>query len=173
MFDLYEIGQVSSQHVRDSFRALFHIGHITDQEFDRAMNKLFIKLPPEKLEMVKKLKDAGYKTFVLSNFNEILHKGLFEICKRDCGRDDFEGYFDKEYYSFQTGFRKPNKDSFENLLKKSNLIPHETLFIDDDIKNVEAAREPGIRAVHLGSELKTVFDLPKMMEEKLNSGSVI
>ena len=46
-------------------------------------------------------------------------------------------------------FKKPQAEMFQYLLTSYDLIPHHTLFFDDDIRNVEAARSVGIQGIHV------------------------
>ena len=70
------------------------------------------------------------------------------------GVKNFDDYFDKVYYSCRMGLRKPDKEIFEFVLKENDLVPEETVFIDDSIQHVKGAGECGINA----------YLLPKNME---------
>jgi putative hydrolase of the HAD superfamily len=50
-------------------------------------------------------------------------------------------YFSGQVYSWQQGIRKPNRKIFNILLKKYKLDPSQTLFIDDNIENIKAAKK--------------------------------
>ena len=50
---------------------------------------------------------------------------------------------------------------YESILKKYNLIPEETLFIDDTQANVEAAQKMGIKIIHLREKNKLKEELLK------------
>jgi putative hydrolase of the HAD superfamily len=56
------------------------------------------------------------------------------------------------------GMRKPDTAIYQYVLRENNLVPGETLFIDDAMVNVEAARLTGIQAVHLHPGI-TLLDL--------------
>jgi len=57
--------------------------------------------------------------------------------------------FEKAYYSHSMKMRKPDVAAFEFILKENNLIPEETLFVDDSLINVEAAKQARMQAIHL------------------------
>ena len=90
--------------------------------------------------LIADLKAAEYKLYVLSNmsleFIEFLRKT--EVYK----------YFDGEVVSCEEGMVKPQPEIYDLLLERFNLVPEETLFIDDRKENVEAAERKGIRTVH-------------------------
>lgn len=54
-----------------------------------------------------------------------------------------------------------NLNLLEELKKKYNLIPEETLFIDDTQANVEAAQKMGIKIIHLREKNKLKEELLK------------
>ena len=58
--------------------------------------------------------------------------------------ENLSEYFVQEYYSHIFGYRKPDLTGFELIIKENNLIPSETLFIDDTFANVEAAIKVGM-----------------------------
>ena len=45
--------------------------------------------------------------------------------------------------------RKPHKSTVEWVLNDANILAEETLFIDDSVENIEAARELGFQTIHL------------------------
>lgn len=169
-----------------NFSELFGLGHaasffkdhetgkITDDEFlislqklakhtlepsvvREAWNALLIGFPSERVELLKKLK-SKYRLFLLSNTNAI-HVVAFEKIYQDAFNDGpLDNLFEKVYYSHQLRLRKPNREVYEFVLKENQLKPGETLFIDDALVNVEAARESGMKAIHLLPG-KTILDL--------------
>ena len=96
----------------------------------------------------------SHSTWLLSNTNpkhiqdEIEKKYLFP------------SLVDGAIYSFDARYRKPDRQIYDFLLESSQAKPGECIFIDDLIKNVEAARLLGIHAIHyrhynsLSKELK-------------------
>jgi putative hydrolase of the HAD superfamily len=59
--------------------------------------------------------------------------------------------FELTYLSHQTGYLKPADEAFLFALKDMALSPSEVLFLDDGIRNVDAARSLGIHA-HLARD---------------------
>lgn len=92
----------------------------------------------EMVKMAEDLKQRGLKLFILSNnFRE----------RADYYRQHFlflNSIFQKIYYSWQTGFIKPDKQAFELILKENDLKASECLYFDDSQKNVDVAKEIGI-----------------------------
>jgi putative hydrolase of the HAD superfamily len=56
--------------------------------------------------------------------------------------DDF---FEKAYYSFEMGMRKPDEHIFHYVLEDAQLVAEETFFIDDSAPNIETAKQIGLK----------------------------
>jgi FMN phosphatase YigB (HAD superfamily) len=116
-----------------------------DHELLQAWNAMLLDVPEKRLDVLVQMKQ-NYNTFLLSNTCEP-HIAAFEhdlYLKH--GVKNFNDYFDEVYYSCRLGMRKPDKEIFEFVLKKNNLKPQETVFIDDSVQHVRGAGECGISA---------------------------
>jgi putative hydrolase of the HAD superfamily len=58
--------------------------------------------------------------------------------------DPFAYLFDKTYFTFKLGLRKPDERIYRKVLADAGLKGNETLFIDDSIRNVLGAQRVGI-----------------------------
>ena len=58
-----------------------------------------------------------------------------------------DSYFHRAYYSHIMKKRKPNADIFHQVLDENSLLPHETLFLDDNLSNIKGAKQLGIQTV--------------------------
>lgn len=123
-----------------------------------AWNAMLGEIPKERLELLTNLK-SNYNTFLLSNTNALHISAVDQYLKSAHGVDSIAPYFHKVYYSYKVGLRKPNADIYEHLLKQENLNPAETLFIDDNLPNIEAANALGIVTHHLQSPKEDVREL--------------
>ncbi|MFH1366913.1 MAG: HAD family phosphatase [Patescibacteria group bacterium] len=91
----------------------------------------------EMISLAEKLKQKGLKIYILSN--------NFRERSNYYGENfPFLKIFNKVYYSWQTGFRKPEKEAYLDLLRKNNLKPEECLFFDNSPKNVKTSKSLGI-----------------------------
>ena len=147
VFDLYEKGKVSTADFRNELKKYLRPG-TTDLEIENAWNAIFMDFPPQKIELLKQLK-SRYKTFALSNINEIHVATINEVAKAKFAGPDFGSFFHRAYYSNEVGFRKPEKEIYRLVLDKEALKPEETFFVDDKPENVEAAKAFGIHAYQL------------------------
>lgn len=147
IFDQFETGKLSAAQFRNELRG-FLKPEVTDEEINRAWNSILINYPAQKFELLNELQ-SRYSTFALSNINEIHVEALNLAAKEKLGVDEFGRFFHRAYYSNEVGFRKPEKEIYELILSKENLIPNETFFVDDKAENIEAAKELGIHAYQL------------------------
>ena len=60
---------------------------------------------------------------------------------------DLYSYFDHQVLSFEEGLKKPDPAYFQRALKKTGFMPNEVIFVDDQIKNTEAAESLGIKSI--------------------------
>jgi len=62
-------------------------------------------------------------------------------------------------WSFQLGIAKPDPEIYRHTLAKLGTRPEETLFIDDKLENIEAARALGMKAIQFFSVEELRADL--------------
>lgn len=96
----------------------------------------------ENLKLLPVLKSKGLKLYILSNF----HKGAYLNIAKRC---NFDEYFDGGVVSYEVKLLKPEKEIYEEILRKYDLKAEETLFIDDTLANIEAANSLKIKGIHL------------------------
>lgn len=95
------------------------------------------------IPMLRSLKMAGYKLYILSNWG----KWHFEELQKRNGFREFLQYFDGGIVSYQVGLKKPDRKIYEILIDKYNIDPTSAVFYDDKPENVQAAKEVGLNAV--------------------------
>jgi HAD superfamily hydrolase (TIGR01509 family) len=104
-----------------------------------------VKELPGVRALLEDLRNQGYNLEMLSNFEEWMAPLLDRFGYRD------PNLFSHLYLSYETKQEKPARVAYEQLLTDLQLSGNETIFIDDQIKNVEAAKELGIDAIHFTS----------------------
>jgi FMN phosphatase YigB (HAD superfamily) len=158
LFDRLETGRITPSVFRQEIRSRTSI-KLTDEQIDGAWNAMILDLPAERLELLQLIKDK-YRTFLLSNTNEIHIDFFNEYLLETFGVPDISDYFEKVYYSHQIGIRKPFKEVFDYVVRVNKLKPEETLFIDDSVQHVEGALKAGLNAIHLtkGNSILQMFN---------------
>lgn len=146
LFDHFELGKITPDEFRNHIKSGLDES-ITTKQIDEAWNKLILDFPDERINMIQKLK-SRYRLFLLSNTNKI-HYDFYTRSYRSKYVFNFSALFEKAYYSFAVNMRKPDETIFKLVIKENNLLPEETLFIDDTEINVKAAVELGMKGVWL------------------------
>ena len=103
---------------------------------------------PETLAWHRQLKEQGFRTGILSNMGDSV---LESILEKFAWLEDF----DVLIWSYQHNMIKPDPAIYELLLNRLGAAPEETLFLDDKLENIEAARQLGI----VGLQFSTVAQL--------------
>jgi len=154
LFDQFEQGQISASEFRDGIRKVSGIGNLSDTEIDKAWNSLLIGVPEPNHDLLLKVKEK-YRTFLLSNNNEIHYSWIMDYLKREHNLDSNAVFFEKDYYSHLMKMRKPNPEIFESVMRENNLNPDETLFIDDSPQHLKTADILGLNT-HLLTQDETL-----------------
>ena len=96
---------------------------------------------PEMYDLIKSLKSNGFPIiYGLTNWSAETFPTVQKTYR-------IFSLIDKIVVSGEVKQLKPNPEIFYTLLNKFNLKPEESLFIDDNLKNVEGAKAVGINAV--------------------------
>lgn len=157
LFDRLETGKVGAADFYSELREIAGV-EISDELIKDCWNAMLLDIPSERLELLKRLKEEGYRLFLFSNTNIIHLEAFNDIAKKEHGLDNLDGFFETSYYSHEFQRRKPNVESFQAILDQEGLKAEDTLFIDDTLMHVEGARKTGIVAHHLTNG-QTILDL--------------
>lgn len=140
---------------------LAKIGKIGETEFFEILLKEATgSFEAEAVERMKSFyREKTYKLPTFSLLRELEKKyRLFALTNIAKGWLDYKierfllgEYFDLIVASCNEGVAKPDKEIFERLISKTNLIPEKTLFVDDLEKNIISADERGFKT-HLFTE---------------------
>jgi 2-haloacid dehalogenase len=110
----------------------------------------------ESVEIFRQLKESGkYKLYALTNWSA----ELFPVALQ---RYEFLHWFDGRVVSGEEKMRKPFPEFYQLILNRFQLVPQETLFIDDNLRNVKAAEEIGIKSIRFQSPEQLKSDLQEM-----------
>ena len=102
-------------------------------------------------EFVKNLKGNGYKVYLLSNFGS-----NFETLKETFR---FYPYVDGGVISYEVKQIKPDREIYESLIQKYNIVPGEAVFLDDREDNIQSAKELGFHTILVGEFETALNDL--------------
>jgi FMN phosphatase YigB (HAD superfamily) len=126
-------------------------------EILEAWNAILLDFPLYRLEFLQKL-SKKYRLFLLSNTDSI-HIETFEQETGISFYSDFYQCFEKVYFSFEIGMRKPDAEIFNYLIQKHELSVKNTLFVDDKKENTDAALSLGFHVWNLQVGQEDVINL--------------
>lgn len=142
IFGALEEGKITDEEFRCELSHLVGV-ELTWEQCQYAWLGYMLEVPRRNLETLQRLRNEGYRVILLSNTNPfIIHWTM---------SNEFDGqgygidyYLDAAYMSFRCGSMKPSEAFFRHVLQTEGILPEETLFLDDGIRNIEAAGRFGI-----------------------------
>jgi glucose-1-phosphatase len=151
----FEKGQISEENFLLGIQK--HIPNASIEDISSAWNAVLLDFPLHRLEFLQKL-TKQYRLFLLSNTDSI-HIETFEQENGASFYSDFYQCFEKVYFSFEMGMRKPDAEIFNYLINKHDLSAKRTLFVDDKKENTDAALLLGFQVWNLQVGQEDVVDL--------------
>lgn len=142
-------------------------GTVTAAQLEQAIrfdNQSWTRPNPPVLHWVEKLQTHGIKTAILSNMPLPLRQYIDSECH-------WLPRFDHKVFSCDAGSIKPDTKIYRYCLERLSLEPEETLFIDDRVPNIDAARKLGMHGLvfsdmqKLVAEVSSRFHLPAPLYE--------
>lgn len=127
-----------------------------ETEIKLVLNKNWVKMLSLKEETqvyLEDLKKQGFKIYILSNLSEESYQYVKNY--------KFFKIIDGGVYSYQLKICKPNPKIYEELLNQYKILPKETIFIDDNEKNIEMSEKLGMYGV--------VFEDLETVKQKVNN----
>ena len=160
LFEKIETGAITPERFRTELKKFFS-NDVTDNQIDKAWNAMLLDIPAPRIRLLEQLR-VHYRIFLLSNSNEIHYLKFLEDFTQKYQYRNFDDLFEKSYFSFNIGLKKPETEIFEYVIAEQKLDPSNTLFIDDTLIHVEGARKTGMYGYHLkisdGEQITDLFE---------------
>ena len=151
----FEKGQISKENFLLGIQK--HIPNATIDEILATWNVVLLDFPLHRLEFLQLLSQK-YRLFLLSN-TDAIHINHFEQREGASFYSDFYQCFEKVYFSYEMGMRKPDAEIYHALIRQHELSPKRTLFIDDKKENTDAAKALGLEVWNLQVGQEDVVEL--------------
>ena len=151
----FEKGLISKIDFLDGLNNL--VPNAKHKEVLDAWNSVLLDFPMYRLKFLEKI-SKKYQLFLLSNTDSI-HINYFKDRNGDDFYNRFYNCFEKVYFSYDLGMRKPDEEIYNFVTKENNLNPKSTLFIDDNFDNIEGAKKTGLQVWHLLKGKEDVIEL--------------
>ena len=135
-----------------------------DPEIAAEIHKAFdyvegmVELYPYTMDWINGFKTDGYKVYYLSNFSYNAETQCPESLS-------FLPIMDGGILSYTVKMTKPDPKIYELLLSTYDLKAEECIFIDDTLRNVEAAEKLGIHGVRFTSQKETEARVRKLIAD--------
>ena len=133
-----------------------NLANISEKEFYEEIEKIFhVHMTPKQMhnQIVSHMKaDAGLRKMIpkLKQAKIILFSNsLGTMAKEVLKKRHLSGkkFFDRIFVSNEMHMAKPDKQSYEYVLKKMKLKPVEALMVDDRPENIKAAKAVGMQGI--------------------------
>lgn len=143
IFGDLERGTISAENFRCELSRL--VGReVSHDECRHAWLGYCRELPLRNLDALVRLRQEGYRLLLLSNTNPFMMSWVMSADFDGRGHS-LEHYMDVCYCSYQMGVMKPDPAIFSRVLATEQIVPAETLFVDDGPRNIAAANQLGIQ----------------------------
>jgi putative hydrolase of the HAD superfamily len=108
--------------------------------YDKALQVWLTIVPqPGVRDLVTAMRVEGVRCYLATNQTE--HRGRYMV--ENLG---YDALLDGAFWSYELGLAKPDPAFFTTILQQVGLEAGEVLFVDDSVRNVEAARSVGLAA---------------------------
>ena len=142
-----ELGYITTEEFCEEVRRITH-RNLDDEHIVWAWNELLTGITDERRQAVMELSKT-YRLFILSNTNDMHWKKWEASSLLPLKGEVFkDGVFEKCFLSYELHLAKPQREIFEAVLQQADIKADETLFIDDSLKNCQAAEALGIHTYH-------------------------
>ena len=171
-FDEEMISRIAAASVQNPLWCEFDRGILSEEE----MMQAFVKEAPElekelhlayddihgmvtprayAIPWLQELKSKGYGVYYLSNFSKKAEVECSECLS-------FLPYMDGGILSYKEQLIKPDPAIYTLLLERYGLVAEESVFLDDTLANVEAARKLGIYGIWFQTKEQAEEELRKL-----------
>ncbi|GLR08903.1 glucose-1-phosphatase [Mixta theicola] len=141
-FAQHERGEISDEQFAARLCAELDVA-LSYEQFTAGWQALFVGLRSEVIALMQQLRSRGERVVILSNTNR-LHCDYWPS-----QYPEVRQAADKLYLSQDLGMRKPEARIFQRVLQEEGFSADNAVFFDDNLENIEAARQLGITAVHV------------------------
>lgn len=107
------------------------------------------------VDLIRLCKREGYRVLALTNWSH-------ETFPRACEIYPFLAEFEGIVVSGRERIIKPQREIYAVLCQRYGVVPDRAVFLDDSLRNVEAAQAFGLRAVHFTGAENALYELKRL-----------
>ncbi len=158
-----ETGRIGAEEFCRRMSEVSGLKEFTYEEAQYCWLGFIVDTPVERLHHLSELRKK-YHLCLLTNTNPFIMN--FTNSERfSTEGKPISAYFDTLCCSYEMGVYKPNTDFFLKALEMDGLKPEECIFIDDSLKNVQAAESVGIIGLHVPSNKDWMPQLTALLKK--------
>lgn len=157
----YQTGDITTEELLETILPECRPG-TTREQLVEAWNHCLVSIPRERLETVRRWREKGHRTYMLSNTNDLHWRYISTRCFGGEGLG-LEDCFDGVFLSHEMRLAKPDAEIYRRTLETLGVRAEDCWFVDDAQVNVEAARKEGLQAEWLDVKNE---DLTALMARK-------
>lgn len=156
--DISQKASVGQANVEDIWRSLQAELAIDDSEFAAFKDDFFAgdRIDEKLVEFIRQVR-SRYRTGLITNAWPDIRQWIE-------GQWGIANAFDTIVISAEIGIAKPDPRIYHLFLENLDLQPHEALFVDDFIENVEGARAIGMQALHFRDPEEIVQTIKQLLK---------
>lgn len=152
----FDRGVIAEAKLQIAFASILNIPHEMTLQLMDALKKS-LKPIPETVELLHSLHRRGYGLYCLSNISSSFGHYLKD-------NNEFFELFDGIIFSADVKLVKPELEIYHLLCDRYHIVPAESVFLDDRIENIEAAKKIGIHAIHFTSYSTAEEELNNLLD---------
>jgi glucose-1-phosphatase len=139
LMDLIAMGKLSGEDFYSQLKKKFDL-KISYENFMIYYCEIFWENKPMTSLLKDLIKDKAFNLILLSNTDKY---HIDYVMKEFPYLDEIK----KRVFSFEAGYLKPSDAIFEKVFREYNVIPSETLFVDDMLDNIKAGQSLGLQTL--------------------------
>jgi len=147
VFQDFEKGNIDADEFVHFIQSLSN-KEVSSESIIKAWNSMLLDIPEIRFDLLKNIK-GNYRTFCLSNTNQLHANFIYGDLYKTKGMKRLDPLFEKVYLSHEIGMRKPDIEIFQFVLDQNEIKASETLFIDDTEGHLKSAALLGIKTLHI------------------------
>lgn len=160
LHDDYHNGKISTKNFYKETVKNIQASGLSYEKFKKIWKSVIRHANKEIEEILASVK-PGIKLFILSNTNELHWEAAGNI-------KSVKKYFPnkkQKILPFELGISKPEKNIFKEMLRRTNCLPGECVYIDDQSRHLKAAKKIDINTILYDCRIDTIKELKKSLSK--------
>ena len=146
VFKQIDRGDISMPEFYEAIRRQGQVPDATDEQIKQAWLSVLGDIPEERFKAFAKLR-KDYRLYILSNCNELHWEYLVKERMVYHG-ENIMYWFSMVFLSYKLHLEKPEPEIYQAVLDQAHILAEESLFIDDNQLNLDAAAKMGFHTLH-------------------------